>query len=64
MLTNNAIFVFVIYYNYNIIHSQFVFLVDSKMNSNKKECTNPRGQMFYRWTLHIKQLDIASCIWR
>ena len=63
MLTNNEIFVFVIYYNYNIIHLQFVFSVDSKMNSNKKECTNLRGQMVYRWTLHVKQPDIASDTW-
>ena len=62
MLTNNEIFVFVIFY-YNIIGLQFVFLVDSKMSSKKMSLRIPKDRMVYGRTLHVKQPDIASCIW-
>ena len=62
MLTNNEIFVFVIFY-YNIIGLQFVVLVDSKMSSKKMSVRIPEDRMVYRRTLHIKQPDIASGIW-
>ena len=63
MLTNNEIFVFVIFY-YNIIFGlQFVFLVDSKMSSKKMSLRIPKDRMVYGRTLHVKQPDIASCIW-
>ena len=55
-------FVFAIYY-YNINQFAVCFLVDSKMNSNLKEYTNPRRQMVYRRTLHVKQPHIAFGIW-
>ena len=62
MLTNNEIFVFVIFY-YNIIGLQFVFLVDSKMSSKKMSVRIPKDRMVYGRMLHVKQPDIASCIW-
>ena len=62
MLTNNEIFVFVIFYH-NIIGLQFVFLVDSKMSSTKRSVRIPEDRMVYRRTLHVKQPDISSSIW-
>ena len=62
MLTNNEIFVFVIFYH-NIIGLQFVFLVDSKMSSTKRSVRIPEDRMVYRRTLQVKQPDIASSIW-
>ena len=45
------------FFCYNSIGLQFVFLVHSKMNSNKKECMNPEDRRFK----DVKQLDIAPC---
>jgi len=41
----NTILFFAIYY-YNINQFAVCFLVDSKMNSNQKECTNPEDRWF------------------
>ena len=61
MLTNNEIFVFVIFI---IILQVFsFFLVDSKMSSRKMSVRIPENRMVYRRTLHVKQPDIASGIW-